>query len=316
MKGSKSHVSLLTSQSRMDVMFPEGEASLRRTDSCGSLDSHTHKQQPETGLDSEQPTEPFSTSGRQPQATQSFCTSKLHIQHRRQSSDTNRTAVHPRHRPRVPHAPPSSSSGYSTGDSPSVITTTDSTLKSPRPATAHSGSGDQHGKQLRVCTSVSSDPVGSSFLHLPQYRSTGSLGDRPKVRSPTRPQQASQSFRSLTQEVAEPPLHSRCNMATAIDILHHRSMTHVIRNESLVWPPPSPISLTVIMLLLWSVIRNTALVVYINACFMSLSILPKHCFTKDLFFNQTWYVYYYVWAVTTIHHSHGVQQLVYGSVCV
>lgn len=235
MKGSKSHVSLLTSQARMETLFPEVDASLRRTDSCGSLDSHSHKQRAETSLDSGQPTDqPFPTSRKQPQAAQSFSTSKLHIQHRRQLSDTSRMAVHPQHRPRAPHTPVSSSSGYSTGESPSIITTTDSVLKPGRPATAHGGPADHHSKQLKSCSSVGSDPTSSSSHYLSQHRSMGSLGERPKVRSPTRPLPTLHSYRTLTQEATEPPPHSQCNMTVPTDFLSHHSLAHVVRNESLV----------------------------------------------------------------------------------
>ena len=198
LKGSKSHASLLPSRARVE------EGRLRRTDSCGSLDSHcTETKRPvqPQATRSQSPTKP--TRSHSPsKSTRPHSPSKLN--HRRQLSDTNRVVVHRRMSPSV-------SSGYSTGENPSIITDHDPVFV-PRAGRGHSSS--RHA--LKVSTSVgSADQNSCRQLFPPQQRSIGSLGDWP--RSPP--------ASWLPAAAASSPPY-RCNPGEVV--------THVVKNESLV----------------------------------------------------------------------------------
>lgn len=222
----------MTSVTRTDT-----DTQLRRTDSCGSLDSHTFKPQDEV---SHQPTNAITCTQaqRQPQATRSHSPSKLHVNHRRQHSDTSRVTVQPRHRARVT---PSVSSGYSTGENPSIITTTDQDSVFV-PATSRTTSNKQiqsGSRNLKTTQSIGSDPAGttSSSRHHFQHRqrSVGCLTDWGQSRSPPALLQSSPNYhRSVSQD--HRPVHTRCNMVARPGemVHHHIGMTHAVKNESLV----------------------------------------------------------------------------------
>ena len=174
LKGSKSHASLLPSRARI------AEGQLRRTDSCGSLDSHcTESVRPA------QPQAPRSHSPTKPARAHS--PSKLN--HRRQLSEASR--VHRRMSPSV-------SSGYSTGENPSIVTDSDPVFVP-----------QVRSRPLKVSTSVGSADH-NSCRHI--QRSIGSLSDWP--RSPPASWVPASSY--------------RCNPRELV------STTHVVKNESLV----------------------------------------------------------------------------------
>ena len=153
------------SQSSLDTINDTSE--LRRTDSCGSLDSINHRDT----SDSAQPTTPrrYSASARH--------THKISV-------DNERTF----------HAPTVSSLDYTTGHDSRITMSTDFVFRpinDSRPATAGEIIQPVNSRYLRSTTSLGSDPERSNGYHHQQFQNPVSRHrsfenpDHHRLRSPT-----------------------------------------------------------------------------------------------------------------------------------
>lgn len=175
MLSSKSQTSLDSSSNNMMA-----EGRIRRTDSCGSLDSMTHRDVVHPEVE------------RKPQSRR----------HSDSSKRIHKTSMDGGSPSRMFHAPTISSSGYMTGPDATSTDFMFRPINDSRPMTAGDVTRPSHTRYLRSTTSLGSDPAERSMMNnihhfhhqntaVSRHRSFEGTDHRRLLKSPISPQQSS-----------------------------------------------------------------------------------------------------------------------------